>query len=303
MSKIISWDIGINNLAYCIMDIESKKILKWNIIDILESIRQIEYICEGILKSGSKCSNIASLYKIDNSNKKYYCGMHCKKDGIKICATTLCSSFNKNGKSCKSNAYYFVDTDPNSTTYYCEKHKKQSEGLSGLKELSALSGLREPSALNDNTIQFKKYITVDNISFFDRSRLLYEKLEEVNSRDNILDVDVIVIENQPVFKNPIMKSIQMLLYSYYLSENIIKTRRSSEIHLLNATQKMKVYTGPKIECAIKDVHERNKYLAKEYCKYMLKDDNEMLEYFNSFNKKDDLADTFLQAHAHINSAF
>ena len=32
--KIASWDIGINNLAYCIM--EDKNIIKWDVIDILE---------------------------------------------------------------------------------------------------------------------------------------------------------------------------------------------------------------------------------------------------------------------------
>ena len=30
--KVISWDIGITNLAYCLF--EDKKIIDWNIIDI-----------------------------------------------------------------------------------------------------------------------------------------------------------------------------------------------------------------------------------------------------------------------------
>ena len=88
-----------------------------------------------------------------------------------------------------------------------------------------------------------------------------------------------------------MKSIQILLYAYY---SLNTKNRINEIHLLNATQKMKVYDGPKIDCQIKDTHERNKYLAKEHCKYFLKDDNEMLAYYNSYDKKDDLADTYLQ---------
>ncbi len=263
--KIISWDIGINNLAFCIMD--NNQIYKWNKIDILEDIRPKEYKCIGILKNGKICDNKASFYSLINGNRNYYCKIHSKKiDNIqKILNHELCQTFNKNNKKCNFKACFYLDIE-NNRKYYCNKHKY---------------------LLSDQN-NIKKYITTDNISFYERSQFLFNKLKKLN---DILDVDAVVIENQPVYKNPIMKSIQMLLYSYYLleSKDII-----NGIHLLNATQKMKVYNGPKIECNIKDVHEKNKYLAKEYCKYFLKDNEEMLTYFNSYDKKDDLADTYLQ---------
>jgi len=129
-------------------------------------------------------------------------------------------------------------------------------------------------------------------SLVELDNFLYNKLD--NLKNDILDVDEVIIENQPVYKNPVMKSIQMLLYAYYMLKGITKNDRINEIHMLNATQKMKVYDGPEIECNIKDTHEKNKYLSKEYCKHILKDNEEMLNYFNTYDKKDDLADTYLQ---------
>lgn len=266
--KLVSWDIGINNLAYCIM--KDKEIIKWGLIDILEDIRPDIFQCEGTLKNGNKCSKKAGFYKQIDNNREYFCGTH-SKDISKIPKHELCHGINKNGNKCKSKANYYIDRNEYKQ-YYCNKHQ---------------------TTLDDEDKKIlKKYITIDNISFYERSKMLYEQLCKV---DDILDVDIVLIENQPVYKNPIMKSIQMLLYGYYLQNN------AKEIHLLNATQKMKVYDGPPIECEIKDIHAKNKYLSKEYCKYFLKDNPEKLTYFNSYDKRDDLADTYLQGLYFINN--
>ena len=200
--KIISWDIGINNLAYCIM--ENKNIIKWDVIDILEDIRPTVNICEGFLKNGNKCDKKASLYKIVDDNRHYFCGMH-GKGFDKILKHELCNGINKSKKSCRMKAHVYT----NCGKYYCKKHIEQSD------------------------VECKIYITVDNISFFQRSKFLYNKLDKI--KDNILDIDEVVIENQPVHKNPIMKSIQMLLYGYYMIECINKNSRMNKIHLLLIT--------------------------------------------------------------------
>ena len=251
IKKIISWDIGINNLAYCILTQEGD-IIEWDVVDILRDIRKKTYICEMIMKNNKECGKKASFIKDD----KYYCGMH-GKGYDKIIEYSECMENNKNGKKCSSKAQFYKDD-----IYYCNKHSNGKDGLN-------------------------KYITEDNISFYDRCRLLYKTLDELDELKNIQDVDIVLIENQPVFKNPIMKSLQMLIYGYYL-------KLGKEIFLINAKNKLKIYDGPKIECQIKDIHAKNKYLGKEYCRYYLKDNEEKLVYFESFPKKDDLADTYLQ---------
>lgn len=260
--KIISWDIGIENLAYCIMD--NDNILMWETIDILKDIRQNEYICEGLLKNGKECNNKAKCYENIENIKKYYCKKHGKK--LKdIPEHELCEYTKKNNQNCKKKANFYENIDNENKKYYCNQHKHIANN------------------------ELHKYITVKNVSFFEKSIFLYNIL---NKLDDILDVDEVIIENQ---MHAEMKSIQILLYSYYLQEGIIKNGRINEIHLMNATQKMTVYDGPKMECNIKDPHDRNKYLAKKHCEYLLQNNLLMLEYYNSHKKKDDLADTYLQA--------
>jgi len=65
--------------------------------------------------------------------------------------------------------------------------------------------------------------------------------------------------------------------------------------MINARNKLKVYNGPKISCDIKDKYKRNKFLAIEYCKEMIKnEEEEFIELYNNSKKKDDLADSYLQ---------
>ncbi len=41
-------------------------------------------------------------------------------------------------------------------------------------------------------------------------------IEKMMAFDKLINVDYILIENQPVLKNPVMKSIQMILFAYYV---------------------------------------------------------------------------------------
>ena len=69
----------------------------------------------------------------------------------------------------------------------------------------------------------------------------------------LLDVNECIIENQPVLKNPKMKSIQMMVYSYFLINGICNSDSSTEeLEMINARNKLKVYDGPEIKCDIKE---------------------------------------------------
>ena len=71
--KIISWDIGIKNLAYCILEenindiIKPFKIHEWNNINLIDNM----FCC-----SEKDCSNKV-CYKCDSINESYYyCVLH-----------------------------------------------------------------------------------------------------------------------------------------------------------------------------------------------------------------------------------
>lgn len=102
--------------------------------------------------------------------------------------------------------------------------------------------------------------------------------------------DIVVLENQPVLKNPTMKSIQMFIYSYCLLNDV------KSIVLFNANKKLDIYDGPEIETKGKTGYTLRKYLSVQYTRYFLTKNSfdEQLVFFNSNKKMDDLADSYLQ---------
>lgn len=119
----------------------------------------------------------------------------------------------------------------------------------------------------------------------------------LNQKDFInKNINDIIIENQPVLKNPKMKTIQIALYSYFLIKKV-ELNCFDNINFMSACLKLKVYDGPEIIIESKNKYTKTKKLGIAYCKYYLELNNmhEMLTYFSNHKKKDDLADCYLQA--------
>ncbi len=219
----LGWDIGIKNLAYCILD-ENSKIKELNIINLIDDVKHI------------------------------------------------CQCQNKNGKDCSQNA---INIDKLGKKY-CKRH---SNDIKGLKK-----------------IKIKK---CKNYSLEEIGRRLFENLD---NNEIFMECNHIIIENQPVLKNPTMKSIQIMLYSYFL----LKNKKMESIQLVNATNKLKVFKGKLSEenetkiKKIKDKYRKNKFMAIEHTKCMIHDDEYFLNFFESHKKKDDLADAYLMCKYLIN---
>jgi len=167
---------------------------------------------------------------------------------------------------------------------------------------------------------------VDNEEMKKNRSLLFENIpRKLHEKPQLLDADIVVIENQPSLKNPQMKSIQMILYSYFLIlGKIIGNDRGyiGTIDFCSASNKLKIYDGPaivleqkvnkrkKVEVEIieSDVlpekipvkksntvkYADKKRLAVEHTKYFLQKQPAYIDFFNEHKKKDDLADSFLQ---------
>ena len=154
--------------------------------------------------------------------------------------------------------------------------------------------------------------------------LLFENIpRKLHENSFLLDVDKVVIENQPSLKNPQMKSIQMIVYSYFLMYGKILNDQENKIQTVdfcNASNKLKVYKGPEIvlvkrirtkkiddELPVENESEKKgkkklsygdkKKMAVEHVRYFLtnKGEEENKDFFLSHKKKDDLADSYLQA--------
>lgn len=76
--KILSIDIGIKNLAYCVLEIEENSttfnIIKWDVINLCGEIPLCQYVMKN-KKMTKKCDKKACVYR-DNI---YYCKTHAKK--------------------------------------------------------------------------------------------------------------------------------------------------------------------------------------------------------------------------------
>jgi len=177
----------------------------------------------------------------------------------------------------------------------------------GLLKKKELLKMTEDYFINNGLL--KKKLTI-----LDISTILIKKLDKL---DILNGIDTVLIENQPCMKNPTMKSIQMVLYSYFIIRGFIDNNTKNEtnetyetnetiesnnyklktLRFISAKNKLKKCEKiEELKDRTKNYKDRKK-LAIEYCSYILNKYNETDKtiFFNSHGKKDDLADCYLQA--------
>jgi hypothetical protein len=226
--KIISYDVGIKNLAYCICD-ENMKIIKWDIIDLLN----VDNKC-------SFCDNNADLlfykYKLCKDHKKKVEELK-EPSTEKIDKDDKCTVCKKNAKCKLGNAFF------------CNLHRKSFETKNyKIKETNV-------SCDKISTAQFK-----------------YNLVTALDQLPELTEIDTVLIENQPSFKNPKMKAIADTLYAYYLIRCAIDKKLFSfeDIHLIAPNQKLKLSPIPEM-----DGNEVTKEEVKKVRKSKSKSDENM----------------------------
>ena len=303
METILSFDVGIIHLAYCFftkkeykekdLSGNEKSVYKWDIIDwsLIDLTDRDELKC-------LVCNKIATLQQTDNSILKYYCKVHAKqvnskplpyeeiydkleKKKIGGCCFILGAS-----NCCDKNC---IIKDKNNNTFCGAHAKKMYQTLT-----------------NDIKMKPLKKINVSSMDFDDTRLKLINILENKN---HLLNADVVVIENQPSFKNPRMKSISALLYDYYIIRGVIDKERTNSnikrVKFMSPSNKIKLASDGETQQIVKlkssekasdesKAYKLTKSLAVKYTQDLLKHLPEWLKHFNSYKKKDDLADAFLQ---------
>ena len=84
MQKLISFDIGIKNMAFCLFDMESSppSIQKWDVLNLMDINDNVQPVCNCYLKSKNKKKGVQSSPKVCNKkakyekNGQYYCEKH-----------------------------------------------------------------------------------------------------------------------------------------------------------------------------------------------------------------------------------
>ena len=304
---VLSFDVGIVNLAYCIIKKKGDKfeILKWDLINIDDN----KIICNNINRNKDLCGHNAK-YNYDNLN---LCSAHYKsfiKTFDKECSKKFI--YNKIEKKeedieiikkcCENRCKIMADINYNNNNY-CNKHFEKIK-----KEYITNNTPKKIKNQNSN------YKSINNLS-----NILFNKLDIL--KDDFLNVDEILIENQPSLLNPTMKTISALLYSYFtlrgiIDKSITKSTITSVL-FISPQNKLKINkentektlntlnTDKNIENIenLKEVNKttlkRQEYLltkdlGKKYCKKLIEKEEKYIKILDSHKKNDDLCDSFLQ---------
>lgn len=311
---IISWDAGIINLAYCVMEYtfdpvtkeKNVKILDWDNLNLTDGeTNKME--CCGKIK-GKKLNdpprvcgkNATYVLKLDDQNIHPYCKTHLSQH-TEIWTTEQtqalfhpspkgeCSYLKKTGDVCGLKSK-FCFKHHNEKRHFCNTHYKSFLNKK-IKELS-------PQPI--------KKIMSNNFSTAHLQLNLFNKLDTLIKKFADLGMEEVIIENQPVKKNPRMKSIANALFDYFVIRGVIDKKEGLNLNLVRficPSNKLKVNNDNTIE-VLKSAKSDTKYkltkaLGIQYTKQLLKDDKKNLEYLETFKKKDDVCDAYLQGRYYL----
>lgn len=316
-TQLISFDIGIKHLAYCIFEYSSitptkYDILEWKVINLLETETEIEdppqiqSICQTPLKTTSKknppkiCSKIAQFSSPPNTTPtEYYCHKHANLQTKYLLPQDLklprysTTQMNKMDKLALQE--YANKLSPNTIINQTTK-----------KSLISYIQILQPNIYLQPIISPSKSTTKANrANMVDLCHTLFKQLLQIDSR--FPQIQQVVIENQIGNIAARMMVIQGMVTMFYTSRN-----RNIQIDHVSSSHKLKYAaslvslpttstntpetTEPPMKS--KTIYQEHKSHAKDYCEIILQSDPKFSIFHEEFRgnkkKKDDLADCFLQ---------
>lgn len=271
-------DVGTKNLALCLSSYTKDD----NTKNILENINIIDW---NILDVSFK-----SLYCKEIKNKRAICNCVAKYYSLKEGTEDHSNSENLIGY-CKKHTNIIRKNNKNKENIPIKLFKISSNPIYKNNFNTQIEKLLR--ALNDyyNNIILKPYHIIDN------KLLFIKKLK-------------IFIENQPVFKNPIMKSISVAIFTFFSLKKIQNNNIIKDVNFINAIVKTKKDFIEKIgdifftKSLIKNfnLYNNRKNFSEDIVNQFILKLNYSNKNFNNIinisnyiiiKKKDDLADTFL----------
>lgn len=272
--KILSIDVGIKNLSFCLFEINKQStndltILKWDNIDLSE-------------KNESKCIDVDKNELCDKPAKytkegKCYCLKHSKKHNFLQPIQELKPSYLNKQKI----QNLITLADKYKIKY--ENHPKKTTLIDLLSDFS-----------NQNCFIEIEKSTASKVNLVTIGRNIQHKFDDI-LQYHLLSIDTIIIENQigPIANK--MKTIQGMLSQYFIMKN-----NNINIEFISAFNKLKDFipkTKDKSDKAEKLDYKQRKKLGVQTCLEMVNSDFRFKEwetFFSKHSKKDDLSDCFLQ---------
>lgn len=270
--KILSIDVGIKNLAFCLFDKcptdNHFKITKWDTIDIAQ-----EETLKCLFIEKNEMCNKPAKFKKDNT---CFCLKHSKKQK------------------------YHIPTPENKQSVINKQKIQKLYEIADSYKIQYDTKIKKPDLVNliNEYISNNYFEKIENkkankVDLFNIGINIKNKFNEIfKDQDKI---DYVIIENQIGPLAIRMKSIQGMIVQYFIMSNF----NVEFIEFISASNKLK-------DCQLKDKEKYSdrKKLSIAKCLEMITADfrfNEHLTYFNAHKKKDDLSDSFLQGMWFINN--
>jgi hypothetical protein len=276
---LLSFDVGIKNLAYCLLSItetENSKhfieIVKWNILDLscdhIEKAKTEETL-EKILKQCSKCKKSAT---------------YCTHSNTML---------------------------PEDVTRFCKKHAEEAQLPMHPKLLKSNSKNGQMPYIVPLSVINKK-VSCNKINIVDLGKNIKCHLDVIFA-EHMDKIDAILIENQIGNLAGRMNVLQGMISQYFIMRNI------TNIEFISATNKLKLFKsiinkklnacgeGGNLDNVLKSekkLYKMRKDAGKMVCRSLLSfypKLNDWMVTYDKHKKNDDLADCFLQGYyyAHL----
>jgi hypothetical protein len=262
--QIISIDVGIKNLAYCIIDIDTStnseyKIIKWDSINLCGE----DMKCLVQTEKGKVCNKKATYSK----NNIDYCLTHAKKTSYMI---------------------------PNKELSFPSIKKMKIDNLISLAEKYHIH-LNDDNKKKDTILKtILDYISINAFDIIGKKSanqldLVTIGISMKNEFDKIMpttNIEHVIIENQisPIANR--MKTIQGMIAQYFIMKGI------QQVSFVSAMNKLKSFTINNEKTEYKDRKKMGVTITGGILEFY--NNKEWLIFFKGHKKKDDLADSFLQ---------
>jgi len=315
MSKtIISFDIGIKNLAYCIFVVgEKTSVLKWNIVNLIQtdnSSKQAHSNCT-CMKAGKKKAPETVCGKkgayTDASGTSIFCTIHAKVlSAAHLNTSTVQGTCNGKIIPCKEMSMSTIKSlKLDDLKTFCKTHSIAFADSDKKPDICA----KAEAAIKERTLVPIKVVkqNANHVHLVEIGKQIRMQMDEVLKG---IKVDIVILENQisPIAGR--MNTIQGMLAQYFIMKPDISL--VPKIEFISSSGKLKDYKGSKelkggttdgcssqgrTTDGCSSTYKDHKRDGIAFCRdFMTK--NEGLrahqEVFDSSTKKDDLADCFLQ---------
>jgi hypothetical protein len=278
--KILSFDVGIKNLAYCLFSINCcndniLKILKWDVINLCDTVvSKNNYTCSLCKKNAYYFLNATANDEEDIINSTMYCKKHATQTKLQM--------------------YEGCDKSKSKSKCRIKSNSKESSKKMVYPHLKLIVPPKEQNACDVDMIVLGKNLKTK----FDLIFSEYNHMPQSNESSHISGIDAVVIENQIGPLAGRMKMLQGMIAQYFIMTNVNK------IEFISATNKLKLFKNIKNNENVinENSYKLRKQQGQSICKSLITFYPSMKMWNQEFDKhlkKDDLADCFLQGYYYI----